>query len=107
MIELYRQGKVRAIGVSNFKPHHLSGLMKTEIPPMVDQIEYHPGMLQAEAVAYCRENNILVEGWIPLGTGRMLQNESLIRLAARYENPPLSCVSAGLSSRAYSRFPNP
>lgn len=84
MTELYREGKIRAIGVSNFKPHHMEALMKTEIPPMVDQIEYHPGNLQMETVRWCRENSILVEAWSPLGKGRVLQDERLGKIADKY-----------------------
>ena len=53
--ELYKEGKVRAIGVSNFLPHHLVNIQKTaEIQPMVDQLELHMGYLQEAAVAYCK-----------------------------------------------------
>lgn len=84
MTELYKEGKIRAIGVSNFKLHHMEALMKTEIPPMVDQIEYHPGNLQSETVQWCRENNILVEAWSPLGKGRVLGDERLQKIADKY-----------------------
>ncbi len=84
MIELYKKGKVKAIGVSNFMPHHLKSLMETEIPPMVNQIEFHPGFMQKETVNYCKVNNILVEAWSPLGTGRMLNNEFLKGIAQKY-----------------------
>ncbi len=84
LTELYKVGKIKAIGVSNFKPHHLEALMETEIKPMVNQIEFHPGLLQAETVQYCRENEILVEAWSPLGTGRMLSNPALQEIAGNY-----------------------
>lgn len=84
MTELYKAGKVKAIGVSNFMPHHLRALMETEIQPMVNQIEFHPGQMQEETVRYCKENNILVEAWSPLGTGRMLNNETLKTIASKY-----------------------
>ncbi len=84
MTELYHEGKIRAIGVSNFKPHHMEALMKTEIPPMVDQIEYHPGNLQSETVQWCKENNILVEAWSPLGKGRVLHDDALQNIADKY-----------------------
>ena len=92
MTELYKAGKIKAIGVSNFKPHHLEALMKTEVKPMVDQIEFHPGLLQEKTAAYCRENNILVEGWSPLGTGRMLDNEVLKDIALRSGKEPEECL---------------
>lgn len=84
MTELYKAGKIRAIGVSNFKPHHLKALMDTEIKPMVNQIEFHPGYMQDEAVQYCRENGILVEAWSPLGNGRVLTNPVLMEIAEKY-----------------------
>ena len=59
--------------------------MGTEVPPMVNQIEFHPGQMQAETVEYCWENNILVEAWSPLGRGRMLSNPQLQEIAARYQ----------------------
>lgn len=85
MTELYKAGKIKAIGVSNFLPHHLEPLMESEIVPMVDQIEFHPGYMQKEAVEYCKANGIAVEAWSPLGTGKMLSNETLMRIADKYE----------------------
>lgn len=84
MTELYKAGKIRSIGVSNFMPHHLKALVETEVPPMVDQIEFHTGQMQPETVDYCRNNNILVEAWSPLGSGRMLENPTLAEIAAKY-----------------------
>lgn len=84
MTELYKAGKIKAIGVSNFKPHHLKALMETEVKPMVNQIEYHPGQTQDETVSFCRENDILVEAWGPLGQGRMLSDSKLNEIAGKY-----------------------
>ncbi len=84
MTELYKAGKIKAIGVSNFKPHHLEALMETEVKPMVNQIEFHPGLLQAETVKYCQEHGILLEAWSPLGTGRMLSHPVLLEIAGKY-----------------------
>lgn len=70
---LYKNGKIKAIGVSNFLIHHLKPILETcEIKPMVNQIEYHPRQMQNDIVEYCINNNILVEAWSPLGTGKML-----------------------------------
>lgn len=82
--ELYKAGRIRAIGVSNFLPHHLEPLMQTEVPPMIDQIEYHPGYLQQETVDYCQANGIVVEAWSPLGNGQVLGNEFLAAIAKKY-----------------------
>lgn len=85
MTELYQAGKIKAIGVSNFMPHHMEALVHTEVPPMVDQIEFHPGLMWPETTEYCKRHNILVEAWSPLGTGRMLSNDTLIQIAKKYE----------------------
>lgn len=83
--DLYKQGRIKAIGVSNFLTHHLEALMETAtIAPMVNQIEFHPGYMQKETLDFCKANNICVEAWSPLGTGRMLSNETLNEIAANY-----------------------
>lgn len=83
--ELYRAGRVRAIGVSNFLPHHLRNLMETaEIMPMVNQIEFHPGYPQTYTVEFCNAHGILPEAWSPLGRTRVLQDERLAGIAAKY-----------------------
>ena len=83
--KLYKEGKVRAIGVSNFLPHHLDNLFENcEIKPMVDQIEYHPGYTQEATVQYCKQHDILVQAWSPIARGRILQDVTLIELAEKY-----------------------
>ena len=83
--DLYRAGRVRAIGVSNFLPHHLRSLMETaEIAPMVNQIEFHPGYPQLHNIAFCKAHGILPEAWSPLGRTRVLQDERLAAIAAPY-----------------------
>lgn len=82
--DLYEEGRVRAIGVSNFLPHHLEDLMKTaRIRPMVNQIECHPGWPQLEVLAYCREHGIVVEAWSPLGRRAVLDNPVIQETAQR------------------------
>ncbi len=83
-IDLYKMGKIKSIGVSNFQEKHLKSLMEMEIKPMVNQIEYHPGYTNSKTVKFCKENNILVEAWSPLGSGRVLNNEELITIAEKY-----------------------
>jgi diketogulonate reductase-like aldo/keto reductase len=83
--ELYKEGKIRAIGVSNFLPHHLENLLKnTDIVPAVNQLELHPGYSQAAACAYCREKGIQLEAWSPIGRGRLSENQLLASLAEKY-----------------------
>ena len=83
--DLYKQGKIKAIGVSNFLPHHFEPLLKTaKIKPIVNQIEFHPGMLQEETVEFCKKNNILVEAWAPFSNGQILSNPVLTEIADKY-----------------------
>lgn len=87
--ELYHTGAVKAIGVSNFLTEHIQALLEDgEIPPTVNQIEYHPGFGQIESADFCRKNGIVVEAWSPFGTGAVLQNEVLTSLAEKYKKTP-------------------
>ena len=82
---LYKEGRVKAIGVSNFHIHHLEDLMKdAEIKPMVDQVELHPRLTQKELQAFCKENGIQLEAWSPLMQGQLLDNETLQEIANKY-----------------------
>ncbi len=83
--EIYKSGKAKAIGVSNFNINHLEALFETaEIKPMVNQIEIHPGHSQPELVDFCKQHDLLVEAWSPLGSGRILENELIVSLADKY-----------------------
>lgn len=83
--DLYKQGKIKAIGISNFMPHHIEPLLETaEIKPMVNQIEFHPGMLQKETVEFCKKHNILVEAWAPFSNGQILKHPVLEEIASKY-----------------------
>lgn len=80
--EVYRAGKARAIGVSNFLEHHLQALIEDgDVPPMVNQIEYHLGFAQKAAADYAAANGLVVEAWSPLGSGKVLDNEVLGQVA--------------------------
>lgn len=84
--KLYKDGRVKAIGVSNFLDHHLKELLATaEITPAVDQIELHPKLMQKSTVDFCKENDIAVQSWSPLGRARYLDDPSLTKLAEKYE----------------------
>ena len=83
--ELYKKGKIKAIGVSNFMTHHIDTLMKTaKIKPMVNQLKLCPSVTQPEAVEYCRKNGIVVEAYSPFGTGGIFKVEEMQRLADKY-----------------------
>ena len=80
--DLYMDGYIRSIGVSNFLPHHLEELAETaRIMPMVDQLEIHPGWLQKEAVDYCKSRGIVVEAWAPLGRMTMAGDAAISSIA--------------------------
>ncbi|UWE05040.1 aldo/keto reductase [Laceyella sacchari] len=82
---LYKEGRVKAIGVSNFHIHHLEDLMKdAEIKPMVNQVEYHPRLTQKELKAFCREHGIQLEAWSPLMQGQLLDHQVLKDIANKY-----------------------
>lgn len=83
--EFYHQGKVRAIGVSNFLPHHLEALMETaDVRPMVNQLELHVGYMQEAAVQYSKSWGIQVQGWSPLGRRRVLEEPIVQKMAEKY-----------------------
>lgn len=85
MEELYQAGKIKAIGVSNFLPHHFEELEKTAtIFPMVNQIFLAPGELQKEVVSYCQEHNVLLEAYSPLGTGKIFDVPEMQELSDKY-----------------------
>ncbi|MGR6898295.1 aldo/keto reductase [Rummeliibacillus sp. TYF-LIM-RU47] len=82
---LYKEGRVKAIGVSNFQVHHLEDLMKdAEIKPVINQVELHPRLTQKELKAFCQDNNIQLEAWSPLMQGQLLDNEVLKEIAAKH-----------------------
>ncbi|MCM2580898.1 MULTISPECIES: glyoxal/methylglyoxal reductase [Bacillus] len=83
--KLYKDGKIRAIGVSNFQVHHLEELLKdTEIKPMVNQVEFHPRLTQKELRDYCKKHGIQLEAWSPLMQGQLLDNEVLTQIAEKH-----------------------
>lgn len=94
--ELYKAGRVRAIGISNFRQHHIEALMETAtVPPMVNQMKLCPGETQEEAADYCRSRNILLEAYSPLGTGQIFQVPEMQELARKYGRSIARSVSAG------------
>lgn len=82
---LYKEGKVKAIGVSNFQIHHLKDLMEdAEVKPMVNQVECHPRLTQKEVQAFCKEQGIQLEAWSPLMQGELLDNDVLQAIATKH-----------------------
>jgi methylglyoxal/glyoxal reductase len=82
---LYKEGRVKAIGVSNFQIHHLEDVMKdAEIKPMVNQVELHPYLSQQELLSFCKEQGIQLEAWSPLMQGQLLDQPVLKQIAAKH-----------------------
>ncbi len=87
MEELYQQGKIRAIGVSNFQPDRIMDLMiHNKVAPAVNQIEVNPFQQQIETQKFLQDNSVMVEAWAPFAEGKnnIFQNELLVSLAAKY-----------------------
>lgn len=83
--KLYKDGRVRAIGVSNFNVNHLEDLLANcEIKPMVNQVEYHPVFNQKELHDFCKKNEIQLEAWSPLMQGGLLNDPVLVEIANKY-----------------------
>ncbi len=92
--ELYQAGKIKAIGVSNFKEHHLEELMKTAtIKPMINQVEFHPCLVQNDLLDYCRKQDIIVEAWSPLMKGKVMELTPIQELANKHQK---SCAQITL-----------
>jgi len=87
--KLYRDGRVRAIGVCNFMVHHLEDLLQTaEIVPMVNQVEFHPRLQSPALVEYCKEKNIQLEAWAPLMKGQVMDIPELQQIGRKYGKAP-------------------
>ncbi|MXQ52436.1 aldo/keto reductase [Shimazuella alba] len=82
---LYKEKKIKAIGVSNFQIHHLKDIMKdANVIPMVNQVEYHPKLTQNDLRTFCKQENIQLEAWSPLMRGRLQDNPVLIEIAQKH-----------------------
>ena len=85
MEELYAEGKIKAIGVSNFEIHHLEDILaEAKIIPAVNQIEFHPKNTRKELIEYCRKKSIVCEAWSPFLRGALLNNGLIIEIGKKY-----------------------
>lgn len=102
MEELYREGKVRAIGVSNFHSDRLIDLIiLNEVVPAVNQVETHPFNQQTESAKFMKENNVQIESWAPFAEGKnnLFQNEILISIAQKCNKSVAQVVLRWLTQR--------
>lgn len=85
MEELYEEGKLRTIGVSNFKVKDLENLLEnTIVIPVINQIRFHPGYMQEDIVEFCQNHQILIEAYSPFKTGKIFGNNIIEELAKKY-----------------------
>lgn len=86
MEEAYTEGKIKALGVSNFTIEDIQNIQENaSIKPMVNQIEVHVGQTPVELINFCHENGIIVEAYSPIGHGNLLNNEDLKIMAEKYK----------------------
>ncbi|MFC7382738.1 aldo/keto reductase [Sphaerisporangium rhizosphaerae] len=91
--KLYADGRVRAIGVSNFQPGHLRRLLDhCEVPPVLNQIELHPNLQQAELRAFHAEHGIATEAWSPLAQGGLLKDPAITSISERHGRTPAQVI---------------
>ncbi len=102
MQELYQEGKIRAIGVSNFQMDRLVDLIiHNEVIPVVNQVETHPFCQQIESAAIMKENNVQIESWAPFAEGRnnIFQNEILVSIAEKHNKTVAQVILRWLTQR--------
>ncbi|MEC1374277.1 aldo/keto reductase [Heyndrickxia oleronia] len=92
--KLYKDGRVKAIGVCNFDIEHLERILKEcEIKPVLNQVECHPYLIQSELKEFCAKHDIFVEAWSPLQQGgEVLKNESVMKIAEAHGKTPAQVV---------------
>ena len=89
MEEIYQSGRAKAIGVSNFLVHHLEDILSnSQVVPSVNQVEFHPFLVQPELLRFCQSQNIQVEAWSPLMQGQIVAVQAVKELAEKYNKTP-------------------
>ena len=108
MQELYREGRIKAIGVSNFSPDRLMDfLLHNEVAPAVNQIETHPFHQQTEAQQFFQENNVQIEAWGPFAEGRnnIFHNDVLLSIAGKHGKSVAQIILRWLTQRGVAAIP--
>ncbi|MEV6042124.1 aldo/keto reductase [Streptomyces xanthochromogenes] len=108
MEEIYGSGRAKAIGVSNFQPHHLRRLMESGVVvPAVNQIEVHPYLTQDDVRAFGAEHGIATEAWSPIAQGKVLDDPAIKRIAERVGKSPAQVTLRWHIQRGDVVFPKP
>ena len=107
MEEIYQSGRAKAIGVSNFQIHHLEDILRdSQTVPSVNQVEFHPFLVQPELVEFCQSHKIQVEAWSPLMQGRIVTEPAVQKLAEKYAKTPAQVALRWDLQTRWLRFPN-
>jgi len=103
---IYKEGKARAVGVSNFHVHHLEDVFAaSDLVPAVNQVECHPWLTQVELADYCMKKGILFEPYSPLGAGQLINNEKLVSIAKKYDKTAAQLVLKWVLQRGFATIP--
>ena len=108
MQELYKEGKIRAMGVSNFHPDRLTDLIvHNEVVPAVNQVETHPFQQQIETQQFMQENNVQIQSWGPFAEGKnnLFNNEVLVSIGKKYNKSVAQVVLRWLTQRGIVVIP--
>lgn len=95
MEKIYKEGLTKSIGVSNFLIHHLKDILESsELVPSVNQVEFHPYVIQKDLTNFCKKNNIQFESWSPLGATKngLLKDKTIIEIAKNYNKSPAQII---------------
>jgi len=104
--ELYADGRVRAIGVSNFLSAHLEELAKVaNIAPMLNQVEFHPRLQEPELVKYCKSHNVQIQAWAPLMRGAIGEVTEILQIARNHGKTPAQVTLRWLLQRGIGTIP--
>ncbi|MBI9050094.1 MAG: aldo/keto reductase [Anaerolineaceae bacterium] len=89
MEKIYQSGRAKAIGVSNFLVHHLEDILpESQVVPAVNQMEFHPFLVQPDLLAFCKKHKIQMEAWSPLMQGKIVSEPVVQKLAEKYQKTP-------------------
>lgn len=103
---IYKEGRARAVGVSNFHIHHLEDIFAaSDLVPAVNQVECHPELTQVELVLYTQSKGIVFEPWSPLGAGQLINNETLVSLAKKYNKTSAQLILKWGLQRGFINIP--
>jgi diketogulonate reductase-like aldo/keto reductase len=106
MEEFYKEGKIKAIGVSNFSPDDIENILEhCDVVPAVNQIGYFIGLDQSETIEYCNEHDIFIIAYSPLGIGYLLSNDDIKKVANKYDVSPAQICLRYLLQKGVAALP--